>query len=645
MAKYTPTLMNTQTTIAPLGSGFVDKGASQLDAAISRNIQTTINAKNKAFEQAKELRDGIVSGFFSDSMAEMVGDKINELSGLPTYSRQYAKTLAEANADLGLMVQKQNQITTKIKSLEDGFANDPSKKYYNGDNLNGTLHDQLYGGTYKDSYGADIVVSGTGIDTKSNDLDNAYTSFKNNTNNIKDGEVRLDFQKRLGEVVNKAVTTGDLNNVNSEFAKFNTTTSGSKFLTGFGNYDASKGMYVPNFDENNLPPSGLVEMYRGIDDAAARLMDVYVQKKSVEEKNKNSNFQMTDALRDQYQKEFVLEEMKKMAPGGGQTVGSEDQFRNRPQGNEGTGAQQIEDIKKYNSVKTFTNNMAQLANIDPNDTQLANIPYSTVTVDGEDVRVLDVTSFGRGTNYNVATYDRMDSNGTITTVYDKPRRVLLNIEDNGARTIYFEGGDEGMPTYEKLNERTATTFLQNTIKSNFGSGSSGQKYFDSFQLIGMQRGDINDDGSYSFLQNLSADSDSVAANRRDLSDKAAAQGTASPVYNQDDLNESFSTSNSSEIDNALLPINKDFMDNERVVENISDRNGNSIASGGKIKLVKFERDGDYYRDFKNSYGTLSYQEVLPGGGLGEIKTKQVKAKDIFETISQGPGSFDIQAEK
>ena len=61
------------------------------------------------------------------------------------------------------------------------------------------------------------------------------------------------------------------------------TSEGEKFITGFGKYDENLGMYVPNFDENKLPPVGLVELYRGIDDASARLMAVDVERQRKKE--------------------------------------------------------------------------------------------------------------------------------------------------------------------------------------------------------------------------------------------------------------------------------------------------------------------------------------------------------------------------
>ena len=127
------------------------------------------------------------------------------------------------------------------------------------------MYDQINGDV-------ELNIQGTGIDTTSEDLQNAYKDFRNNINNIKDGEVRKDFQAALGEIITQIDTTGDIENVNSEFAKFTKNSDGSKFLTGY-RYDPATRMYVPSFNKGNLPPKGLVELYRGIDKAAGVLMD------------------------------------------------------------------------------------------------------------------------------------------------------------------------------------------------------------------------------------------------------------------------------------------------------------------------------------------------------------------------------------
>ena len=76
MAKYTPTLLGQDTDVnigAFFQGGFVDAGADQLNQAIQNNVKVVTEAKNKKFEQAQSLRDGIVSGHFSDDMAGEIG--------------------------------------------------------------------------------------------------------------------------------------------------------------------------------------------------------------------------------------------------------------------------------------------------------------------------------------------------------------------------------------------------------------------------------------------------------------------------------------------------------------------------------------------------------------------------------------------
>ena len=238
MAKYRPTLVDDKDpNIAMFYSGgFVDAGAAQLNQAIQNNIRVTIDAKNKKFEQAQKLRDGIVSGHFSEQMAEQVGKDIERLADLPVYSKDYAKTLAQANANLGILVQKQDRVTKKADAISTGFKEDPSNKYYENNALSASLYDQI---------------QNTGINTTVEDLDGAFSGFKNNIENIKDGVVRTDFQSKLGEIVQKVEATGGLSNVNSEFAKFTKTSDGQKFVTGY-TYDPSTRMYVPAFDESKL---------------------------------------------------------------------------------------------------------------------------------------------------------------------------------------------------------------------------------------------------------------------------------------------------------------------------------------------------------------------------------------------------------
>ena len=160
MAKYTPTLLgqDTEINLAPFfGGGFVDAGAAQLNQAVQNNARAITEAKNKKFEQAQALRDGIVSGHFSDIMAAEVGEDIAELATMGTYSEAYQVKLAEANARLGINVAKQAQITTGAKEITDQFQQDPSNKYYERNALGASLDDAIETG---------------GLNTSRDDLDN-----------------------------------------------------------------------------------------------------------------------------------------------------------------------------------------------------------------------------------------------------------------------------------------------------------------------------------------------------------------------------------------------------------------------------------------------------------------------------------------
>ena len=163
MAVYRPTLLgNTEADITPFFGGFVDAGAAQMNQAIQNFGRTVAEAKNKKFEQAQNLRDGIVSGHFSDAMASSVEGYIKELTELPTYSKEYAAKLAEANADLGIKVSRQNKITTEIADIEQKWSQDPSKKYYDQNSLGARMYDQLNGDT-------ELGIEATGINTTSED--------------------------------------------------------------------------------------------------------------------------------------------------------------------------------------------------------------------------------------------------------------------------------------------------------------------------------------------------------------------------------------------------------------------------------------------------------------------------------------------
>ena len=636
MAKYTPTLLGQDTEVNVgqfFQGGFIDAGSQQLNQAIQNNIKVVTEAKNKKFEQAQALRDGIVSGHFSDAMADEVGGYIEQLTDMPTYSKAYASTLAKANATLGVMVAKQEKITTQIDQTQTQFDADPSSKYYDP-NLGARLYDQINGDE-------ENGIVGTKMDTTSNDIQGAVSSFKNNIENIKDGEVRKDFQTQLGEISNQASSTGNMSNVNSEFAKYTTTSDGQKFLSGFSTYDPANGMYVPNFDENSLPPQGLVELYKGVDDSAATLVAAYVTEQ--QEADGVDDKDMTPALKKHYEQTFLLEEMKKMAPGGGSVDNEKTNYAGRPQGSTPTdNGPKFDDLKDYNSVRIFANNMGTLNNLDPEKIQQAGINYETINIDGEDVRTLDVSSMATGTDYLTAKYTVIGPTGSPSTVYKQPRKTLISIEPNGKKTIIFVGGTPTAPTYNKLNSRTATSFLQNVGSANFGGGSKGTDMIGSFFQVAQSKGELNSDGSYLFFGEISDMPEDSEANMINLTQQAIDAGTDGAPFKLETLQTTFKTTDKAGIKTALEPINKFFLDNEPIYEGLKDNDGGDINGGKKFKVVKFTRaDGVQYRDFINSYGLLTYKPQLPGGGYGPDVTVEANTEAMFGLITAGPGQFDM----
>ncbi len=638
MAKYTPTLLNQNSTpnLSPfLNAGFVKAGSDQLERAISANNQAQEKAKNKKFEQAKELRDGIVAGHFSDIMAEDVGKAIDELADLPTFSRDYAKKLAEVNANLGIQISKQKNITDQITNIEKAFNDDPSKKYYDNNALGARLNDQLKGGTYIDSFGQEVKITGTGIDSTNEDLNKAFQDFKNNTTNIKDGEIRVDFQKRLGEIINKKVSGGDLKNVNSEFAEFLETSEGEKFITGFGKYDENLGMYVPNFDENKLPPVGLVELYRGVDDASARLMAVDVERQRKAEGISEKD--MTPVLRKTYEQKFLLNEMRKLAPGGGREVEVKRNIRNRPQDPTGGSGASREQLTRYNTVRDLVSNITSPLKINPNDYSTNNnVPFQTLNLGGKDLRVLDVSANTKVQGLNVARYVQTDGSGNDVVTYGEASKIYITIDpETKQKNLYFVGDDPEKPTV--VNENNLNSYLQTIVKSNFGGGSAGQKYFDDFSYVSKQKGEMASDGSFFDFDAVDDTSDQVKSNEIELTGQAEDQGQAAPDFNIDDLNTNFATNSTPEIEKQLDVINKKFLDKPSVYDGLTDRNGKDL---GPMKIIKVEREGNYFKNFINSYANVTYLDAND-----EEQTVQMDVRPLFEKISAGPGNFVIPVDE
>ena len=638
MAVYRPTLLgNTEADITPFFGGFVDAGAAQMNQSIQNFNKVLIESKNKKFEQAQNLRDGIVSGHFSDAMASSVEGYVKELAELPTYSKKYAAKLAEANADLGIKVSKQNKITTEIADIEQKWSQDPSKKYYDQNALGARMYDQLNGDT-------ELGIEATGINTTTEDLQGALTDYKRNINNIKDGEVRKTFQSQLGEIVSQVDRTGGLENENSEFVKFTKNSDGTKFVTGF-KYDAQNKMYVPDFDTTKLPPMGLVELYRGVDGAASTLMDDYVNNKhrSISD---DPDAPINDSARQTYEREFVLNEMKKLAPGGQQKSSSETQYRNRPQDPMAGSGRMIEMESRHSAVNDMLNSVDRLKNLDPAQYPGGpkNAPFAKVDIngDGNPIQMLDISNSNQG-NYNVArsTYKNIQS-GKVTESYVKPEKTYLSIDpDDGERTVYFEAtNSDGKKEYTIYNDRTATQFVQNVTKGIYNS----QKYYDDWALYNKRMTYQSSDGGVNRQIKLSDSTPAAQADVIEKQNQAEKQAQERGTFDAPELTNSLNTNNRSSIEKALLPVNKFFLDTGYEQSGLTDRNGKRVTDK-KVKFVKFDQFGTQVKNMINSYGKLTYRVINDDGSLGEEQTIDYNTKDIVGDVSGGQGTFDLNAEK
>ena len=632
MAKYTPTLLgqDTEVNLAPFfGGGFVDAGAAQLNQAVQNNARAITEAKNKKFEQAQALRDGIVSGHFSDIMAAEVGEDIAKLATMGTYSEAYQVTLAEANAKLGINVAKQAQITTGAQEITDQFKEDPSNKYYERNALGANLDDAIQTG---------------GLNTTRDDLDNSFTGFKRNIDNIKDGVVRTDFQSKLGEIVQKVEQTGGLNNVNSEFSQFTKTVDGQKFVTGY-KYDPATRMYIPAFDSTKLPPMGLVELYRGIDDSASTLMDNFVDQKH----QLNGGGDLDPHAKKVYEQEFVLSEMKKLAPGGSIQDTDDTQFRSRPQDpNRGSAANKELQLKA-NTVNDMVTNIDQVRNLDlsqlPGGTD--SVPFAQVDTNGDgiDTQMLDVTGFSKA-DYKLARIVTENlATGQPTETYVRPNKVYLSIDPNTEeRTLYFEGMDaNGDPQYTIYNDRTANQVVQNMSKNTFGS----QSYFDAWSYYNKSTGVMSGDGSVNRQNNITGLTDEAQADAISRQNAAQDQANAQPAFDAATLGQSISdaSNDSTKIDAALKPVNLHFARNGHTSVGVTDRNG-AVVTDKKVKYIKFKRDGEYYGNrFSKKYGILEYKVDNGDGTFGPLQTAEVKVQDFINEVSGSSGEFNLNEER
>ena len=642
MAKYTPTLLgkDTEINIAPFfGGGFVDAGAAQLNQAIQNNAQAVTEAKNKKFEQAQALRDGIVSGHFSDIMAAEVGEDIARLATMGTYSEAYAVTLAEANAKLGVNVAKQAQITTGAKEITDQFDQDPSNKYYERNALGANLDD---------------AIEANGLSTTRDDLDNSFTGFKTNINNIKDGVVRTDFQSKLGEIVQKIERTGGLKNESEEFAKFTKTSDGQKFVTGY-TYDEKTRMYIPAFDSTKLPPRGLVELYKGIDDSAATLMSDYVNKLHIQNADDPTK-PISDVAKDNYERRFVLEEMKKLAPGGSQQDIESTEFRSRRAQTpltDSASKRKLDRETNYGALNTQLNKIEQVLMLDPAQMATNNGVVNYVDIDptgsGNPIRMIDLSGT-QDLDMAIAKQRIVDpATREIKEKYVAPSKVYLDVdEESGMNSLYLVTGDPGNETYTVYNNRNVSTLALNLSNANYG----GSTVYKDWLQVSQEKGDISQDGLRTDQSNNIDRTINSKANSLRKLNNATNQGAETPAFERTALNTSFEQAgnDSTKIDAALKPLNNLFESKDGYTGlGVTDKDG-KVVTNKKVKYLNFGRDGTYYwaggASFATKYGILKYRVDNGNGTFGPVQTAEVNVQDIATELSGGgTQTFDLNQEQ
>ena len=293
MAKFTPGLMGAKTTPDFGGKSSIDgydnSGDALLDSAIKGSIAQTNRNKAVKFQQAQVLRDGIVSGHFSDDMVTQVEGALDRMSKLNPNGKNYSKVLNEANAELGMTVQKQAQVTDLLKRTSDAFEGDEDKKYYSKDAFFALLEDN------------------TSLDLDSNAMKNAYKGYLKSTDNINEDVVREDFVDLLG----KYKFGGSTKSGEGKVGEFTTIKQGEYSGERTQMYKLKSGVSVPVYTDSSQVPEDLVEKWGTSSKAHIAMMDNYVNKKLA---GKSYPEEEVKAQELALKKEFVLEQMKQVIP-------------------------------------------------------------------------------------------------------------------------------------------------------------------------------------------------------------------------------------------------------------------------------------------------------------------------------------------
>ena len=294
MAKLTPGLMGAKTTPDFGGKssveGYSSAGDALLDSAIKGSIAQTNRNKAIKFQQAQVLRDGIVSGHFSDEMVTQVEGALDRMSKLNPNGKNYSKVLNEANAELGMTVQKQAQVTKLLERTSAAFEGDEDKKYYSKDAFFALLEDN------------------TSLDLDSNAMNKAYQGYLKSTENINEDVVREDFIDLLGKYKFGYGGKTEEGEVGGVKTMINSSYQGERTKM----YKMGDGRSVTIYTDASKVPSDLVEKWGTSSKAHVAMMDDYVNKKLAGKDF--DTVEAKDAAELLAGKEFVLDQMKKVIP-------------------------------------------------------------------------------------------------------------------------------------------------------------------------------------------------------------------------------------------------------------------------------------------------------------------------------------------
>lgn len=293
MAKFTPGLMGAKTTPDFGGkssvAGYSSAGDALLDSAIKGSVAQTNKNKATKFQQAQVLRDGIVSGHFSDDMVTQVEGALDRMSKLNPNGRNYSKVLNEANAELGMTVQKQGQVTKLLERTSAAFEGDEDKKYYSKDAFFALLEDN------------------TSLDLDSTGMNKAYQGYLKSTDNINQDVVREEFVDLLG----KYKFGGSTKSGEGKVGEFTTIKQGEYSGERTQMYKLKSGVSVPVFTNSSDVPEDLVEKWGTSSKAHMAMMDNFVAKKTKGFKGTAEELEDAEMAAGQ---EFVLDQMKQVIP-------------------------------------------------------------------------------------------------------------------------------------------------------------------------------------------------------------------------------------------------------------------------------------------------------------------------------------------